>query len=133
MQTHDDPGPVRRMEWGLDELGVAAGLLLGAALMPAAAAIVLVTSRRARRAAVDPFLSRLGYVASGRVAVGWAAGFALLAVGQAFGAADGAMSMLNGAGLAFHTAFALCGEVVMLAATIAIARRRCGPAAGVEA
>lgn len=124
MESLNRSGSVSQGDRRPRDIGVASGLLLGAALMPAGAAIALGTSSAMRKAATDRFVPSLGPAASRRAAVAWALGLGVLAVGQALGAAAGSMSMLNGPGLALHTAFALCGEVVMLGATIVIVRRR---------
>ncbi len=59
----------------------------------------------------------------GGLAFGWMAGFALVMVGMAAGAAAGPLSMLDPLGLVAHTLFGLFGEVVMAAATILVLRR----------
>lgn len=128
MESHDRLRKVSQGSRRARDLASASSLLLGAALMPAGAAIALASSSAMRKAATDRFAPALGEDASRRAAVVWAVGLGMLAVGQAIGAAAGPMSMMNGLGLALHTAFALCGELVMLSATIVVGRRRPAPA-----
>jgi hypothetical protein len=101
-----------------------AGAALVAAVVPVSAVLALALSRVARRglaARVAP-AGRVPDVAR-RLAFGWMAGFALVMVGQAAGAAAGPLSMLDPAGLVAHTLFGLTGEAVMGAATTLVLRR----------
>jgi hypothetical protein len=106
------------------DVSAVAGAALVAAVVPVLAVVALAVSRVARRALAAKF------VASGQVpgvarglAFGWIAGFVLVMVGQAAGAAAGPMSMLDPVGLVAHTLFGLCGEAVISAATILVLRR----------
>ena len=101
-----------------------AGAALVAAVVPVSAVLVLAVSSVARRALAARFVpSRRVPGVARRLAFGWMAGFALVMVGQAAGAAAGPMSMLDPVGLVAHTLFGLCGEAVIAAATILVLRR----------
>lgn len=104
--------------------GTIAGVALVAAVVPVSAVLALAFSPGARRALAAWFVpaERVSDVAR-RLAFGWVAGFALVMVGMAAGAAAGPMSMLDPVGLAAHTLFGLFGEVVMAAVTILVLRR----------
>ena len=101
-----------------------AGAALVAAAVPVSAVLALAVSSGARRALAARFVpgGRVPGVAR-RLAFGWMAGFALVMVGQAAGAAAGPMSMLDPVGLLAHTLFGVCGEAVIAAATILVLRR----------
>lgn len=105
--------------------GITAGLVLGAAVVPGAAVLVLGLSAAARRVAAAWFLPTLEPVSklSRGITSAWVAGFVVLAIGQAVGGIAGPLSMFDPIGLMSHTLFALCGEAVMAAVTVAVVRR----------
>jgi hypothetical protein len=101
-----------------------AGAVLLVALVPVSAVLALALSTRARRALAGRFMP-VGRVpdVERRLAFAWMAGFVLVMVGQAAGAAAGPLSMFDPVGLVAHTLFGLCGEMVMAAATILVVCR----------
>ncbi len=104
---------------------VTTSVVLGAAVVPGAAVLALGLSGAARRAADAWFLPALEPRSelSRRITSGWAAGFVLLALGQAVGGIAGPLSLFTPLGLAGHTLFALCGEAAMAAVTFVVVRR----------
>ena len=100
------------------------GAALLAAVVPVLAVLALALSTVVRRELAAGFApAGRGPDVSRRLAFGWIAGFALVMVGMAAGAAAGPMSMLNPLGLVAHTLFGLFGEVVMAVTTILVLRR----------
>lgn len=117
-------GVDRKRGGRLCAVGAIGGAALVAAVLPVSAVLALAFSGETRQALAARFVpgKRVADV-SRRLSFAWMAGFVLLMVGQATEGVAGPMSMLNPAGLAAHTLFGMCDEVVMAAATILILRR----------
>lgn len=127
--------PARRDRSKLARFSIAAGYALAAAVLPAAAALLLWLSSRARRAVATRFLAAVAGTPDlqRRITLYWAAGFAVLAVGQAIGAAAGPLSIFSPQGLLGHTLFALIGEAAMATATARVMRRFAPPVTSADA
>lgn len=99
---------------------------LTAALVPAPFVVLGAVSLVMRRPYLGPLTRSMGrpsMASAARLTAWWTAGMAVVTVGQAAGAAAGAMDILKPSGLVAHSLFGLAIVAVLLTGTAASLRR----------